>query len=122
MFSRSVEGLFSVSAMLVLNDLYWGAERTFHLTCSQLNGAQRLLAGSESKYCRGYERLWRQVFSRICEKAAELRHSRREFCDPSGLCGPLWTVWCGREDSNFHGLSPTTTSTLRVYQFRHDRT
>ena len=23
--------------------------------------------------------------------------------------------WCGREDSNFHGLSPTTTSTLRVY-------
>ena len=32
------------------------------------------------------------------------------------------TVWCGREDSNFHGLSATTTSTLRVYQFRHDRT
>ena len=31
-------------------------------------------------------------------------------------------IWCGREDSNFHGLSPTTTSTLRVYQFRHDRT
>ncbi len=31
-------------------------------------------------------------------------------------------VWCGREDSNFHGLSATTTSTLRVYQFRHDRT
>src|SRR5215472_9664297 len=31
-------------------------------------------------------------------------------------------VWCGREDSNFHGVSPTATSTLRVYQFRHDRT
>ena len=30
--------------------------------------------------------------------------------------------WCGREDSNFHGLSATATSTLRVYQFRHDRT
>ena len=30
--------------------------------------------------------------------------------------------WCGREDSNFHVLSDTTTSTLRVYQFRHDRT
>ena len=30
--------------------------------------------------------------------------------------------WCGREDSNFHGLTPTATSTLRVYQFRHDRT
>ena len=29
--------------------------------------------------------------------------------------------WCGREDSNFHGLSPTATSTLRVYRFRHDR-
>ena len=30
-------------------------------------------------------------------------------------------IWCGREDSNFHGVSPTATSTLRVYQFRHDR-
>jgi lipoyl(octanoyl) transferase len=29
--------------------------------------------------------------------------------------------WCGREDSNFHGNYPTATSTLRVYQFRHDR-
>lgn len=35
---------------------------------------------------------------------------------------PCLTEWCGREDSNFHGLSATTTSTLRVYQFRHDRT
>jgi hypothetical protein len=33
----------------------------------------------------------------------------------------IGVAWCGREDSNFHGLSPTTTSTLRVYQFRHDR-
>ena len=24
-------------------------------------------------------------------------------------------------NSNFHGVSPTATSTLRVYQFRHDR-
>jgi hypothetical protein len=31
-------------------------------------------------------------------------------------------LWCGREDSNFHGFNPTATSTLRVYQFRHDRT
>ena len=30
--------------------------------------------------------------------------------------------WCGREDSNFHVLSDTATSRLRVYQFRHDRT
>ncbi len=34
----------------------------------------------------------------------------------------LLTGWCGQEDSNFHGLSATTTSTLRVYQFRHGRT
>ena len=34
----------------------------------------------------------------------------------------LVSQWCGREDSNFHVLSDTTTSTLRVYQFRHDRT
>ena len=41
---------------------------------------------------------------------------------PEGEIMSAWlTVWCGREDSNFHGLSPTTTSTLRVYQFRHDR-
>ena len=33
-----------------------------------------------------------------------------------------WMLWCGREDSNFHGCYPTATSTLRVYQFRHDRT
>jgi hypothetical protein len=59
---------------------------------------------------------------RETEKAAELRHFRRYFCGPSGPYRPLWTVWCGREDSNFHGLSATATSTLRVYQFRHDRT
>ena len=50
---------------------------------------------------------------------------------PDGLCrshGPTFprnvgcVGWCGREDSNFHGLSATATSTLRVYQFRHDRT
>src|SRR6056297_3061850 len=35
----------------------------------------------------------------------------------------IWgKYWCGREDSNFHGCYPTATSTLRVYQFRHDRT
>ena len=36
---------------------------------------------------------------------------------PPGVLGS----WCGREDSNFHGVAPTATSTLRVYQFRHDR-
>jgi hypothetical protein len=24
-------------------------------------------------------------------------------------------AWCGREDSNFHGVAPTSTSSLRVY-------
>jgi hypothetical protein len=28
---------------------------------------------------------------------------------------------CGREDLNLHGITPTATSTLRVCQFRHDR-
>ena len=38
------------------------------------------------------------------------------------------SIWCGRErnywcgDSNFHSFYRTATSTLRVYQFRHDRT
>ena len=31
-------------------------------------------------------------------------------------------IWCGREDLNFHPVARTATSTLRVYQFRHDRT
>src|SRR3546814_7290601 len=39
---------------------------------------------------------------------------------PAGGSAGL-TNWCGREDSNFHGVSPTATSTLRGYQFRHDR-
>ena len=42
--------------------------------------------------------------------------------NPSKLSFVFKGCWCGREDSNFHGLSATTTSTLRVYQFRHDRT
>ncbi len=29
--------------------------------------------------------------------------------------------WCGREDSNFHSLSATSPSSLRVYQFHHVR-
>jgi hypothetical protein len=37
------------------------------------------------------------------------------------LQGFIHPNWCGREDSNFHGSYPTATSTLRVYQFRHDR-
>jgi hypothetical protein len=43
----------------------------------------------------------------------------RVLHEPSQSNG--WKGWCGREDSNFHGVSPTATSTLRVYQFRHDR-
>ena len=51
------------------------------------------------------------------------------YASPGGARGAqpvdkpaLPNSWCGREDSNFHGLSATATSTLRVYQFRHDRT
>jgi hypothetical protein len=34
----------------------------------------------------------------------------------------LWHMsWCGRGDSNPHECYFTATSTLRVYQFRHDR-
>ena len=32
---------------------------------------------------------------------------------------PTTFSWCSERDSNPHGISPTTTSTLRVYQFRH---
>ncbi len=40
---------------------------------------------------------------------------------PRGAARYPSSSWCGREDSNFHGCYPTATSTLRVYQFRHDR-
>ena len=45
--------------------------------------------------------------------------------DPDQQAPPVPSLdreWCGREDSNFHVLSDTATSRLRVYQFRHDRT
>ena len=32
---------------------------------------------------------------------------------------PKYVTRCRRWESNPHGLSPTTLSTLRVYQFRH---
>ncbi len=38
------------------------------------------------------------------------------------LNGPNIEKWCARRDSNSHGCYPTATSTLRVYQFRHERT
>ena len=37
---------------------------------------------------------------------------------PRGM-EPLGRLTCRREDSNFHGISPTWPSTMRVYQFRH---
>ena len=49
--------------------------------------------------------------AKICWAAASL----------TGLVADF-QIWCGRENSNFHGSYPTATSTLRVYQFRHDRT
>src|SRR4029077_6578343 len=49
-----------------------------------------------------------------------LRLAASYLTEPN-LSPVVGTVWCGREDSNFHGVSPTATSTLRVYQFRHDR-
>ncbi len=30
-------------------------------------------------------------------------------------------IWCGWGDSNSHALSGTSTSSLRVYQFHHNR-
>ena len=55
-------------------------------------------------------------------KSRLARLSPRQMPVPEGKPFTSLEKWCGRENSNFHGLSPTTTSTLRVYQFRHDRT
>ena len=51
-----------------------------------------------------------------------LAHGAAAIARSNGTVPTFDRKWCGREDSNFHGLAPTTTSTLRVYQFRHDRT
>ncbi len=51
-----------------------------------------------------------------------LAHGAAAVARSKGAVPSFDRKWCGREDSNFHGLSATTTSTLRVYQFRHDRT
>ena len=58
-------------------------------------------------------------------RAAPLMHAQLHSDVPAALRSTLQCkrdIWCGREDSNFHGFYPTATSTLRVYQFRHDRT
>ena len=49
-------------------------------------------------------------------------HRASKRAKPQKISFHFKGYWCGREDSNFHVLSDTTTSTLRVYQFRHDRT
>ena len=95
-------------------------------------------------------RLARCVFSERalspCSKSPKLTRSSKTNCQGAGACALTWgeglpggpnsptlrdcsddqtlrgEFWCGREDSNFHGSYPTATSTLRVYQFRHDRT
>ena len=93
----------------------------FLISRCSLDFARRDATDSVPLLPAGWGGLWLQVRSLHHRSPAELRHSWRQL--------PRWdiqtwfsrTAWCGREDSNFHGLSPTTTSTLRVYQFRHDR-
>ena len=55
-------------------------------------------------------------------QTSNLAHGAESVARSKGEVPIFDRKWCGREDSNFHGLSATTTSTLRVYQFRHDRT
>ena len=76
------------------------------------------------------------MFSAICSEIKEITEDLAEVifhthvrlvASPPGLAQLIQLLilkefWCGREDSNFHGSYPTATSTLRVYQFRHDRT
>ena len=64
--------------------------------------------------CRGTGKCLRKAAER---RGLPLPSPGKKILGNQGL-----TDWCGLEDSNFHGLSPTTTSTLRVYQFRHGRT
>ena len=49
-----------------------------------------------------------------CARSPQISETRN---NPKGWCPR--GCWCRREDSNFHGVSPTWPSTMRVYQFRH---
>ncbi|SVC56310.1 uncharacterized protein METZ01_LOCUS309164, partial [marine metagenome] len=68
------------------------------------------------------------VASRLIRLVFLITHPRKgrpypySAVQPSASPSKYSSLWCGREDSNFHGIAPTATSTLRVYQFRHDRT
>ena len=86
------------------------------------------LRGNEPALRRGYVRLFvSQVVLapqeiRITGPKQALARAVSRISADGQLVPSFDREWCGREDSNFHGLSPTTTSTLRVYQFRHGRT
>ena len=95
-------------------------------------GAKRLAFSVHSvaeRYCSVLDPLVPKLCAKVLSAAKIVSHPQKKATD--GLLSvrlmPVMTgsskrMWCGREDSNFHGLSPTTTSTLRVYQFRHGRT
>jgi hypothetical protein len=42
-----------------------------------------------------------------------------ELSNKSKIC---WKIWCGREDSNLHGIATASPSSWCVCQFRHYRT
>ena len=72
---------------------------------------------THSRAYRGFQRICLpRRPSRATSQAGKPKtpESKTAFCSQGFL-------WCGREDSNFHGSYPTATSTLRVYQFRHIR-
>ena len=73
---------------------------------------QRILTPSPDWRCSASGRL--RVINRLYDPSA------RGAATARGETGAN-RIWCGREDLNFHGFYPTAPSTLRVYQFRHDR-
>jgi len=69
---------------------------------------------------QGKRRILNLVFSKVELRGKNLEYSMTypfsEFAKYRQI-----GEWCDREDSNFHILSETATSTLRVYQFHHGR-
>src|SRR6266481_6013113 len=55
------------------------------------------------------------------EKRKKERNKRRALRPRSGQI-LLRRIWCGRVDSNHHGIATASPSSWCVCQFRHDRT
>jgi hypothetical protein len=64
------------------------------------------------------QRLATHVFFRVANERSAIWVTQRvapNCTKPTQKSAEISHCWCGREDSNFHEVTPTSTSSLRVY-------